>query len=188
MSGSKTPTILALAALLVAVLAATPVGQAAGRMILPKSSVGAPQIKMRAVTGPKIRKNAVTSAKVKNGTLLAADFKPGQLPAGPKGDPGPQGPKGDQGLKGDPGATRVTMRIGNGSGAGPGQSSLAQANCQAGETLVGGGGWFTTTSGAEGYWFGNSPNNTGNGWYVQVQNTGQGGYVYTQAKALCASP
>ncbi|HEU5064709.1 MAG TPA: hypothetical protein VFT86_02320 [Gaiellaceae bacterium] len=97
MSGSKISIALAAAALLVSVLVATPLGQAASRLVLPKNSVGTKQLK----------KNAVTAAKVKNGTLLAADFKAGQLPAGPqgpKGDPGPQGAKGD---KGDPGSIAV---------------------------------------------------------------------------------
>jgi Collagen triple helix repeat (20 copies) len=99
MSGSKTPTVIAITALVVAVLGATPIGDAAGRLVLPNNSVGAVQIK----------KSAVTGLKVKNGSLLAADFKAGQLPAGPqgpKGDTGAQGAKGDtgaQGLKGDPG-------------------------------------------------------------------------------------
>ena len=94
MSSSKISIALAATALLVSVLVATPLGQAASRLVLPKNSVGAKQLK----------KNAVTAAKVKNGTLLAADFKAGQLPAGSKGDPGPQGPKGD---KGDPGSVAV---------------------------------------------------------------------------------
>jgi hypothetical protein len=87
MKGSKTPTVIAVTALVVAALAATPIGQAAGRFVLAKNSVGTPQLK----------KNAVTSVKVKNGSLLAADFKLGQLPAGPQG---PQGPKGDAGAPG----------------------------------------------------------------------------------------
>lgn len=90
MKSSKTPTIIAITALVVSVLAATPLGHAAGRLVLAKSSVGTKQLK----------KNAVTSIKVRNGSLLAADFKAGQLPSGPqgpKGDPGPQGPKGDTG-------------------------------------------------------------------------------------------
>ena len=78
MSSSKISIALAATALLVSVLVATPLGQAASRLVLPKNSVGAKQLK----------KNAVTAAKVKNGTLLAADFKAGQLPAGSKGDPG----------------------------------------------------------------------------------------------------
>lgn len=104
----KPSTILAATALVVAVLGATPLGQAAGRLVLPKNSVGAAQLKKSAVSGKKIAKNAITNLKVKDGTLLAADFRAGQLPAGPqgpKGDPGPQGPKGDPGAQGQHGPT-----------------------------------------------------------------------------------
>jgi hypothetical protein len=90
---SKITTIVAVTALVVAVLGTTPLGHAAGGLILPKNSVGATQLK----------KSAVTGLKVKNGTLMAADFKAGQIPAGPqgpKGDPGAQGPKGDSGIQG----------------------------------------------------------------------------------------
>jgi hypothetical protein len=106
MSGSKTPTIIAITALAVAVLFATPLGQAASNFVLAKNSVGAAQLK----------KDAVNSLKVKNGTLVAADFKAGQLragPQGPKGDPGAQGSKGDsgaqgaQGIQGVPGTARA---------------------------------------------------------------------------------
>ena len=103
MSGSKISIAMAATALAVSVLVATPLGQAASKLVLPKNSVGAKQLKKNAVTSNKLAKNAVTAAKVKNGTLLAADFKAGQLPSGPqgpKGDPGAQGLKGD---KGDPG-------------------------------------------------------------------------------------
>jgi hypothetical protein len=96
MSSSKISIALAAAALLVSVLFATPLGQAAGNLVLAKNSVGTVQLKKDAVTGPK----------VKNGSLLAADFKAGQLPAGPqgpKGDPGAQGPRGEQGIQGEKG-------------------------------------------------------------------------------------
>jgi Collagen triple helix repeat (20 copies) len=97
---SRTATILAATALVVAVFGSTPLGHAAGNLILAKNSVGAPQLK----------KNAVTGGKVKNGTLMAADFKAGQLPGpqGPKGEPGQQGPAGAQGPKGDKGDTGAT--------------------------------------------------------------------------------
>ena len=120
---SKLTTIVAITALVIAVFGATPLGQAAGRLVLPKNSVGAAQLKKsavwgkklatNAVSGAKIAKDAVTGAKVKDGTLLAADFKAGQLPAGvqgPKGERGAQGPKGDpgvQGAKGDKGMQGV---------------------------------------------------------------------------------
>jgi len=106
---SKITPIIAVTALVVAVFGATPLGQAASRLVLPTNSVGAAQLKKSAVSGKKIAKNAVTSAKVKDGTLIAADFKAGQLPAGPKGDkgdPGLRGPKGDAGKDGAP-ATKL---------------------------------------------------------------------------------
>src|SRR6266511_4295158 len=70
----KTPTILASTALAVALFGSTPLGHAAGKLILPRNSVGAAQLKKAAVTG----------AKVKDGSLAAADFAAGQLPAGPQ--------------------------------------------------------------------------------------------------------
>jgi len=95
-SSSKLAVALSAAAFLVSVLFATPVGQAASRLVLAKNSVGTAQLK----------KNAVTGAKVRNGSLLAADFKAGQLPAGPQG---PQGPKGDKGAAGAPGASATRI-------------------------------------------------------------------------------
>jgi hypothetical protein len=95
----KTPIILSMTALVMAVLGASPVGQAAKNAVLPKSSVGSVQLK----------NNAVTSAKVRNGSLSAADFRRGTLkagaqgPAGPQGHAGPQGPKGSQGNPGPQG-------------------------------------------------------------------------------------
>jgi len=100
----RTTTIIAVTALVVACLAATPVGQAAGKLVLGKNSVGTAQLK----------KNAVTGAKVKNGSLMAADFRPGQLPAGPQGVKGESGAKGDAGapgLQGLPGTARAYGRI-----------------------------------------------------------------------------
>src|SRR5262245_32803466 len=75
----KTSRIMAATALLVAVLAATPVGQAAGKLVLGKNSVGAAQLKKNAVTGKKIAKNAVGSAKVKDDSLTGADVRESSL-------------------------------------------------------------------------------------------------------------
>lgn len=214
MSGSKVSIILAATALVVSVLFATPLGQAAGTLVLPRSSVGAAQIKRNAVTGlkikrnavtgPKISKNAVTGVKVKNGTLMAADFKAGQLPAGaqgPKGDPGaqgPQGPNGDtgaqgpQGLtgdKGEPGTTTVTVRTGLlGSWAGPGEFSIAYANCLAGQTRIGGGtGPVDVAGSAKPTLVSSTP--TSGGWQVVYRNDGgAGSSAGARASALCASP
>jgi hypothetical protein len=90
-SKPRSATVLAATALVVAVFGSTPLGHAAGRLVLPKGSVGAKQLKT----------NAVTGLKVLDGTLTAGDFRAGQLPAGAKGD------KGDKGDQGEPGASRA---------------------------------------------------------------------------------
>ena len=112
---SKITTIVAITALVIAVFGATPLGQAAGRLVLPKNSVGAAQLKKNAVSGKKLATNAVsgtkigkdaaTEMKVKDGSLLTADLAAGQLAAGAKG------PKGDQGLRGPTGAWCIARRI-----------------------------------------------------------------------------
>src|SRR5215212_5878484 len=61
---------------------------------LPKDSIGAKQIKAR----------AVRSSEVKNASLKAIDFAAGQLPAGAQGLKGDKGDKGDDGTPGTPGA------------------------------------------------------------------------------------
>ena len=112
---ARKATILAATAVIIAVFGSTPLGQAAGNLILPRNSVGATQLK----------KNAVSGLKVMDGTLSAADFKAGSLPAGPKGDAGPQGaqgpagPKGAMGLVGPKGATGLVGPKGATGLAGP---------------------------------------------------------------------
>jgi len=122
---SRISTAAAFTALAVAVLGATPVGHAAGELVLGKSSVGTSQLK----------RNAVTSAKVKNRSLLAVDFKKGQLPAGP------QGPKGDQGPKGESGVAhlKVMNRQSPWTTVPADATVTAVAQCQPGEIATGGG-------------------------------------------------
>ena len=112
--------VLSATALVVALLGATPVGQAAMNLVVPRNSIGTLQLK----------NNAVTAAKVKNGSLLSADFKKGQLPQGPQGPAGPQGPPGTSGLQPifTTGASNSTV------------TRTLTASCPAGKTAVGGGG------------------------------------------------
>lgn len=111
----RTPIALSLSALVLAVLGASPVGQAARNAVLPHGSVGTVQLK----------KNAVTSAKIMNGSLVPADFKPRTLKAGPQGQPGPAGPAGatgatgETGAKGDPGPPGAAGPAGPAGTAGP---------------------------------------------------------------------
>ena len=50
----KIPTILASTALAVAVFGSTPLGHAAGRLIIPKNSVGSAQIRVQGLCGAKV--------------------------------------------------------------------------------------------------------------------------------------
>ena len=73
---------LALAALVVAALGFTGVGEAVRNAVLPPGSVGTAQLRANAVTGDKIRSGAVTGADVKNGTIKAGDLAAGTIPPG----------------------------------------------------------------------------------------------------------
>ena len=78
---------------------------------LPKNSVGAAQIRAKAVTGSKLSANAVTGAKVLDGSLGPADFTGAAV--------GPTGPQGAAGVPGIPGV--------NGSAGGSGARGPSDA-------------------------------------------------------------
>jgi hypothetical protein len=73
---------LALAALAVAALGFTGVGEAVRSAVLPAASVGTAQLRDNAVTAAKIRSGAVTGADIKNGTIKAGDLAAGTIPPG----------------------------------------------------------------------------------------------------------
>ena len=171
---TKITPILAVTALVVAVFGSTPIGHAAGNLILGRNSVGAAQLKPGAVNAAKLRTNAVTSAKVKNGSLLAIDFKAGQLPAGA------QGPKGDKGDRGPAGISGLEIVVGPASLLPPGEFGGAKAVCPAGKKVLGGGG------GSEGdFGLSNSGPGTPTQWGVNARNTTQS-TAELYAYAICA--
>jgi hypothetical protein len=185
---SKIPTILASTALAVALFGATPLGHAASRVILPKNSVGAAQLKKAAVTG----------AKVKDGSLTVADFMPGQLPVGPKGDPGEQGPKGDagapglqgvpgaQGAKGDTGASGVSgyeIVYGNTVQVAPGNAGFSTATCPAGKRTLGGA--ISTQGLGRARVIASGPPGNGTYWLVSAENIAAAGTLNLTALAMC---
>jgi hypothetical protein len=143
--------VLSTVALVVAVLGATPAGEAAVELVIPKGSVGTPQLKKGAVTTPKLRNGAVTSLKVLNGSLLAADFKAGQLPAGQKGDKGDPGPAGLSG--------REVVRAESATNST--NAKIVTVSCPAGKSVIGGG--AGTDPGYAVFWR-NHP--TTQGWYA----------------------
>lgn len=130
----RLPMIVSITALLVAVLGATPIGEAAWNQVVPRNSVGTIQLKRNAVKSSKLAPNTVRTGQVVNSSLLVEDFKPGQLPAGPKGDKGDKGNKGDRGPAGISG--REIVRASRVIPANT-QSSV-QATCPTGKKVLGG--------------------------------------------------
>ncbi len=120
------------AALLVAVLGATPLGKAAYNAVVPRNSVGTLQLQRNAVKAAKVAPNAIRTGHVLDGSLLAADFKVGQIPQGPKGD------KGDKGEKGEPASTRAHEVFQLGTLDSTAVKSVS-VMCPAGEVALGGG-------------------------------------------------
>jgi hypothetical protein len=185
----RLPTVLATTALAISVIGSTPVGQAAGRLVLPQNSVGTAQLKAA----------SVTAAKIKDGTLTLAKFRAGQSLRGPqgapgvkgdpgapgaKGDPGAQGPKGD---KGDPGSTlpNITVRSIDRSLA-AGQEDGAFVFCNPGERATGGGVIFSASSGVDVTATSPYPlSGTPNQWWGQGHNKTAGSATMT-VYVLCA--
>ena len=197
MRNSKTPIVLAATALAVAVFGSTPLGHAAGRLVLPQNSVGTPQLKSGSVTGAKIKNGTLTAAKFKRGQLVAgaqgpkgdagAKGEPG--PQGPKGDarskgePGPQGQKGEQGTKGDAGPAGLSGYhiVTEGMQSAPGQKVTIIALCGAGEQALGGG-WAATQPLAVQY---AAPNDNQGRYILIAQNAGNA-TTTIYAYATCA--
>lgn len=127
-------------------------------VVLPRNSVGTPQL----------RTGAVISAKVRDRSLRAVDFARGQLPAGPTGLQGPPGVSGRE-------VVRVAATVA------PGTYGGLIAPCPAGKTVLGGGVNTAnstvpiTTSRPE-----------GDGWNGRAFN-GSTGTVTVETYAVCAT-
>jgi hypothetical protein len=132
----RLPLILSSTALLVAVLGSTPLGQAALDAVVPKNSVGTPQLKRNAVKAAKLAPSTVRTGHVLNGSLLVEDFKAGQIPQGPKGD---KGDKGDAGAQGPPGLAGLEIVTASSVNNNAGGLKEATATCPAGKKVTGGG-------------------------------------------------
>jgi hypothetical protein len=164
MTRQRLPVVLSAAALVVAVLGATPNGFAAFR--------GVAKVALFARNAGKVS-GIAASKKPKAGRLLPLG-KNGKFPAsvlpvavqgpagpegarGPAGPAGPQGAQGIQGLKGAKGATGPAGPVGAAGPAGPpgppggyGLLNLGRANISR-VTLTSGGAHSSTIAGADGY-------------------------------------
>lgn len=162
----RLPVVASLIALVVAVLGSTPLGEAASDIVIPRNSVGAPQLK----------KNAVTTAKVKNRSLLAIDFKAGQVPPGPTGErgaPGPQGPPGSKGDSGPVGPPGISARevVFVQSATNSSSSKAAFATCPSGKKAIGGGAGVDPPGAVGGPYLTLSRPDGDNGWIGSAHET-----------------
>jgi hypothetical protein len=137
----KLPLVLSSVALGVAILGATPAGQAAARVVVPSNSIGTIQLKAGSVTDAKIRKHSLTAADFKAGELGAA--APGaqgpQGPQGAQGAQGPQGATGPAGSQGVPGMSGYEIVTGNGASIAGNGAGYDIATCPTGKKAIGGG-------------------------------------------------
>jgi len=157
------------------------------------NSIPGKKLKNNAVTTKKIKNNAVTGAKVKGGTLTAGDFAAGTLLRGP------QGPAGAAGKNA---ATSIVYRTFLANTAGDTTVGEAEASCEAGEKLIGGGGgWVNNAVPPTSYVLDGAVSDSGpstnddpiaegvapTGWHVSGRNT-SGGDARMLAYAVCATP
>jgi hypothetical protein len=177
---NRLPILLSTVALVVAALGSTPLGQAAQQLVLPRNSVGTPQLKNGAVATAKIKSAAVTGAKVKPGSLLAVHFKPGQLPAWPQGPQGPAGPAGPQGPPGKDGVSGVTVRTGT-TRSTTGVTG-ADAACNSGEVATGGGFNLSLNAAV----LRSLPYSNASAWFVTFQST-NGSVASATPYVVCAA-
>jgi hypothetical protein len=179
----RLPMLFSSAALLVAVLGITPLGEAAYNQLVPRNSVGTLQLQRNAVKPAKIAPNAVRTGHVLNGSLLVDDFKQGQIPQGPKGEKGDRGEKGDQGAPGVSGYEIVTQTQ-------TANTTLfnVTATCPANKRVFGGGtgaNLWALSSGP--YVVSSNPNAAGTAWVVRMAFHSAPGNTTVTAYAVCGS-
>jgi hypothetical protein len=150
----RLPLVFSAAALVVAVLGSTPVGEAAGRAI--EKAVPLAKVALVARDAKKLNGHASSTNPIAGQIpVLGADGKlPVSIgafgPAGPKGDKGDSGGKGDKGDRGDRGPKGDKGDVGPAGISGyvvvevsvdvsPGQFGGLPVTCPAGKRVLGGG-------------------------------------------------
>ncbi len=155
---------------------------AAADRLLPRNSVGSPQIVNGSIQKRDLAKKTVTALRGARG------------PAGPQGvagPTGPAGPAGAQGATGPAGATKVVARVGNIATAPIGGTATSTAMCLPGETVTGGGGnaWQPAKMALSiSEPFGGSSGTAATGWTVSAVNNDPSATQNVTAWVMCASP
>lgn len=152
-----------------------------------KGDVKSKHIAKGAVKSKQLNNNAVKSKHVKDGALTADDLDDATL----SGLQGEQGPPGEDGEDGADGATDVVVRT-NSITVGAGFVGSTRVDCEAGETVTGGGagpsGITRSNPTGDG---GNTPADDGDpatGWIATRDNSGGATPQPLDVYALCASP
>jgi hypothetical protein len=141
--------------------------------VLPRASVGTPQLKQ----------SAVNSKKVADGSLLVKDFKAGQLPAGPQGPQGPQGEQGPAGPQGAPGISGFQIVESPAINVDPGRTAQGTVTCPAGKKAISGG--YETASSSNVTLNRTGPSGT-TAWYVRITNNTAAAKTWN-AQAVCVN-
>ena len=174
------PTVLSATALVVAVLGATPVGQAA-REAIPAFARNADKVdRIHASRTPKAGYLLALGKNKKFPASVGAIGPAG--PAGPKGDKGDKGDAGPQGLPGVSGREVVLNSSANNSTT----SRAVLAKCPAGKSVIGGGGLVNSLAPGGPALAGSRSEGT-DGWYAFAVETGvYAGNWQLTAYAVCA--
>jgi hypothetical protein len=193
---ARLPLIFSVTALFVALFGSTPLGDAAYQALVPRNSVGTPQLKQNAVTSAKIAPDAIRTGQIVDGSLLTADFKTGQIPQGPqgpkgdkgeRGDTGPRGPAGLQGPRGPSGISGWQIVAERRRIPKQGTGQIWSVLCPAGKKVLGGGVTISPRGGASGFrLLQNGPHDQGAGWEATAFNGGSSDDVSAAVWAICA--
>lgn len=190
---ARLPLILSATALAVAVLGATPIGQAAGKALesVPLFAKKAGYAKTSGFAKNAEAVNSIKAARTPTAGLLVPLGPDGRFPAsvlqaGAASPAGPTGPAGATGATGA-GATNVVQRFTTGTSINAGATSTLFASCDANERATGGGYFtqggevlasrpFPLTSGA-----------AATQWQITVHNT-TAAVISAGAYVMCAAP
>lgn len=206
LNGQRLPLALSIAAFVVALLGATPLGEAAGERVMAvvpfAKTAGYAKV---AGTAAKLNGHRSTLSGApntipvvgRNGKLPVALGAVG--PQGPRGEPGPagpEGPRGETGPKGPPGPVGPPGPRGvsgwsfvtKGFTVAPKKIVSTTVNCPAGTKAFGGGVAHAHLYDVDTHILNDAPGGQATGWYVTIWNDGSANLTLSYyVWAICAN-